>query len=115
MGLTETEKSDWQRVLDSIPPRKNGETDEEKTARFERRVKWISIRIYHAAKAYDSLCNSRSKRIFKDRFDDLRGEALYFIRYLDKVIGELGDLGAKHAFYEGLDLASEKIDNEQIK
>ena len=102
MALTETEKSDWQRVLDSIPPCKDGETDKEKTARFDRHTDDLCWCVHYLLEASSELSNLKSEFSLKCRLDDFEEWARKFQLYMNHAICELGDLGAQYAFKKGL-------------
>ena len=113
MILTETEKADLARILSAVPPRREGETDEEKTVRLDRHAQLIFSRVYHLQKAARELSDQHSELSLSCRADCFYEWAGKLKCDLDYAIDELGDVGAQYAFLNALSLAGEQAGREE--
>ena len=115
MILTETEKRDWELILSTIPPCEKGETDEEKTARFDAHASWLATRIYYLQKACKDLGNLQDERFFKDNANAFKEAAENFVSQLEHSIYSLGGDAAQYAFKNGVSLALKRLEEEQTE
>ena len=112
MILTQTEKTDWELILSTIPPYHDGETDEEKTARFDAHVRWLTPRVYRLQKAAKDLGNLRDKRSFAENASAFKSAAGHFVRRLEEAVASLGDDAAQYAFKNAVRFALERLEEE---
>lgn len=113
MVLTLTEKSDWERIHALITPAKDGETDEEKTARFDQHTHWLALSIYYLQKACRDLGNLRDERFYRDNVGGFKAAAERFVGQLENAVVSLGDDAAQYAFKNGVAAALERLHSEQ--
>lgn len=113
MVLTETEKRDWETILAMIKPCMEGETDEQKTARFDQHAHWLASAIYYLQKACNDLSNLRDERVYRDNVSGFKEAANSFVEQLENAVMSLGDDAAQYAFKNAVSFAHNRIDEEK--